>query len=226
MHDATEPTLDLPENMTPKATGPGGAVANFAPTASDLVDGSAPVTCSPASGGAFPVGETTVDCSAEHGAGNEAADGFEVGVTQTGVALDIKPQTCPNPLSTSATGSYPVAILGTGELEVSQVDTAKPIRLEGVAAQALSKGAVRDAATPFAGTIAAPPQAGQCTKAGADGNQDLDLKFDAQQVVRALGPIRDKEARVLGLTAYLKDGTHVEGEDVVVTNTTSTTKRR
>ena len=180
MHDATEPTLDLPEDMTLEATGPTGAVANFAPTASDLVDGSAPGTCCPASGGTFPVGETTVDCSAEDGAGNGATGGFEVGVTQTGVALDIKPQTCPNPLGTSAAGSYPVAILGTGELDVSQIDTAKPIRLEGVAAQALSKGAVKDAAAPFAGTVTDPPQAGQCTKAGADGKQDLDLKFDAQ----------------------------------------------
>jgi hypothetical protein len=146
----------------------------------------------------------------------------------TNVALDIKPQTCPNALSTSDKGSYPVAIVGSGDLDVSQIvtnDPTKPIKLEGVSAQALSKGAIKDTATPYTGTITNPPQSGQCTKAGADGKQDLNLKFDAQQVVKALGTVTNQEARVVKLEAYLKDGTYVIGEDVIVTNTTSTTNR-
>ena len=227
VQDTTEPTLDLPEDMTLKATGPDGAVATFAATASDLVDGDdVEVNCSPASGSTFPAGETTVNCSAKDEAGNEAEGSFKVNVTQTKVALDVKPRTCPNPLSTSDSGSYPVAIVGTSALDVSRIDTARPIRLEGVPAQPLSKGAIKDVATPFAGTIAAPPQAGQCTKAGADDKQDLNLKFDAQQVIKALGQVANKEVRVLRLTAYLKDGTYVTSEDVVVLNTTSTTKRK
>lgn len=205
----------------------------FEAVATDDKDGSVLVSCSPASGSTFPIGETTVNCSAEDGAGNEAKGSFKVSVTQTKVALDIKPQSCPNPLSTSDSGSYPVAIVGTSDFDVFQIDTTKPIQLEGVSAQALSKGAIKDVATPFTGTITNPPLAEQCTKAGADGSQDLNLKFDAQQLINALKQAKPfttfttyKEVRVLKLTAYLKDGTYTTGEDVVVTNTTSTTKRK
>ncbi len=49
--------------MTAPATGPDGATVSFTATATDLVDGSVPVTCVPASGGYLP-GETTVSCTA------------------------------------------------------------------------------------------------------------------------------------------------------------------
>lgn len=233
--DETDPVLTLPDDVTEEATGPDGAAVAFQVSATDetgptnpevsCTKGDPSVAVSP-EGETFPIGTTEVKCSATDTAGNRAEGSFKVNVTQTKVALDVKPQTCPNPLSSGATGSYPVAIVGTGDLDVSQIDTAKPIQLEGVEAQALSKGAIKDVATPFAGTITDPPQAGQCTKAGADGKQDLNLKFDTQQIVKALGQVTNKEVRVLKLTAYLKDGTYIKGEDVVVTSTTSTTKRK
>ncbi len=45
---------------------------------------------------------------------------------------------------------------------------------------------------------------------------DITLKFDAQSVIAALGPVADGEVRVLHLTGKLKDGTDIIGEDVVV----------
>jgi hypothetical protein len=50
--------------MIVEATGPGGATLTFSATASDLVDGSVPVTCTPASGATFGFGLTIVTCSA------------------------------------------------------------------------------------------------------------------------------------------------------------------
>ncbi len=50
---------------------PAGAVVTFAtPTAIDAVDGPMPVTCTPPSGATFPVGVTSVVCSATDAAGN------------------------------------------------------------------------------------------------------------------------------------------------------------
>jgi HYR domain len=80
--DTTPPALDDLFDLTVQATGPGGAVVTFEPKAVDLVDGSVAVACSPASGSQFPVGVTTVQCTAEDSRGNEAAGSFTVTVTE------------------------------------------------------------------------------------------------------------------------------------------------
>jgi hypothetical protein len=135
--------------------------------------------------------------------------------------VDIKPTTCPNALSTPASGTIPVAILGTPSFDVSKVDPASVI-LEGVEAQTGRRVTIKDVATPFSGTITEPPQDGDqfdCTIAGPDGQNDLNLKFDAKSVVGAMGPITEKKTlKVLTLTGVLNDGTLIEGKDVVVIN--------
>jgi len=78
--DRTPPKLTLPSDMTVQATSPGGAVVIFSASASDLVDGSVPVTCIPASGSTFPGGTTVVTCSATDKAGNSASASFKVTV--------------------------------------------------------------------------------------------------------------------------------------------------
>jgi hypothetical protein len=49
-------------------------------TAVDLVDGAIPATCSPASGALFPIGATTVHCTAADARGNSASGDFTVTV--------------------------------------------------------------------------------------------------------------------------------------------------
>ncbi len=51
---------------------------------------------------------------------------------------------------------------------------------------------------------------------GPDGLEDLTLKFDAQEIVAAIGAVTDGECLVLEVTGNLKDGTPIQGEDVVV----------
>jgi hypothetical protein len=80
VQDTTAPTLTLPSNMTVSATSAAGAVVTFSASASDLVDGSVAVTCTPASGSTFAPGTTTVNCSATDAAGNEASGSFTVSV--------------------------------------------------------------------------------------------------------------------------------------------------
>ncbi len=56
-----------------EATGPSGAVVTYtAPTATDIVDGSVPVTCVLASGSTFYLGISTITCSAADSRGNPA----------------------------------------------------------------------------------------------------------------------------------------------------------
>ncbi|WP_298821575.1 HYR domain-containing protein, partial [uncultured Chloroflexus sp.] len=46
--------------------------------------GSVAVTCAPASGSVFPLGETTVSCVASDAAGNRASGSFTVTITPAG----------------------------------------------------------------------------------------------------------------------------------------------
>ncbi|HEX4493126.1 MAG TPA: HYR domain-containing protein [Acidimicrobiia bacterium] len=81
--DTTPPVLTVPSHLTLEATGPDGAVATFTPTASDTVDGTDVVTCSPVSGSVFALGTTAVDCSATDAAGNIGTASFNVKVQDT-----------------------------------------------------------------------------------------------------------------------------------------------
>jgi hypothetical protein len=81
--DTTAPALNLPQDIVAEATGPNGATVSFTATATDAVDGSVPVTCAPPSGSVFPLGETTVNCSAVDAASNQAQGSFKVTVADT-----------------------------------------------------------------------------------------------------------------------------------------------
>jgi flagellar hook assembly protein FlgD len=73
--DTVRPTLNLPANITT-----GNQVVNYTATATDNIDGSVPVTCSPASGSTFPSGTTTVQCAATDSHANTAIGSFNVTV--------------------------------------------------------------------------------------------------------------------------------------------------
>jgi len=81
--DTAPPVLTLPANITVEATSAAGAVVNYVATASDAVDGAVPPSCAPASGSAFPLGKTTVSCTATDAAGNSAQSFFDVFVVDT-----------------------------------------------------------------------------------------------------------------------------------------------
>ena len=68
--DKTAPVLTVPAVTYAVATGPNGARVTIDATATDLVDGTVAVVCSPASGSQFPMGSTTVTCTATDSHGN------------------------------------------------------------------------------------------------------------------------------------------------------------
>jgi hypothetical protein len=83
VHDTTPPQLILPGNITVEADSGSGKAVSYAASASDIVSGALPASCSPAPGSTFPIGTTTVNCSATDGAGNPAHGSFTVTVHDT-----------------------------------------------------------------------------------------------------------------------------------------------
>jgi hypothetical protein len=133
-----------------------------------------------------------------------------------GVALDVKPESCPNPLNTKDKGWLPMAILGTEDFDVTQVDPVS-LHLEHLTGVAPVTWALEDVATPYEPYLG-KADAYECTEAGPDGYLDLTLKFDAQEVVAALGELSDGDVMVLHIGGTLKEaygGTAIVGEDVV-----------
>jgi hypothetical protein len=78
VRDTTPPALKLPANITVEASGPKGTAVSYSASAIDLVSGAVSPVCSPASGSAFPLGSTTVKCTASDAAGNTASGNFTV----------------------------------------------------------------------------------------------------------------------------------------------------
>jgi hypothetical protein len=127
------------------------------------------------------------------------------------VPLDVKPESCRNPLNVNSRGGLPVAIAGTDVLDVMEIEISS-LRLEGV--YPLRWGH-EDVATPFE-PLVGKQDAFDCTEAGADGIMDLTMLFDAQEIVSAVGDVEDGDVIILHLTGSLLDGTAIYGEDVVV----------
>ena len=78
--DTTPPVPTVPAGVAADATSPAGAVVTYAVSAHDDVDPSPVVTCAPAPGGTFAIGNTTVTCTATDASGNAATASFVVHV--------------------------------------------------------------------------------------------------------------------------------------------------
>jgi hypothetical protein len=81
VQDQENPALTVPANLSiMTAPGQTSAIVEYAATATDN-SGSVAVACAPLSGTAFPVGVTTVTCTAIDDSGNVATGSFTVTVT-------------------------------------------------------------------------------------------------------------------------------------------------
>jgi hypothetical protein len=136
------------------------------------------------------------------------------------VSVDIKPGSCRNPLNVKSQGVLPVAILGTADFDVSQIDFGTiEVYLEGedevelVSATPL-RGAMEDVATAYESSTD-EGDATDCNEQGPDGYVDLMLKFDTQEVVALLVDVSDGDVLYLGFHGMLLDGTTFEGGDSV-----------
>jgi hypothetical protein len=130
------------------------------------------------------------------------------------VAVDVTPRRCPNSLSKRATGTLSVAIAGTAQFDVTQVNVST-VKLEGVQAMRASVKDVTAPVTPFLGKQDCSED---CASTVPDATKDLVLEFDSKAILAALGTVSAGQCKVLKLTGNLKPesgGKPILGEDVV-----------
>lgn len=116
--DTTPPILAVPADMTAEATSPAGAAVTYNATATDDVDPNPTVACAPPSGSTFPIGSSSVNCTATDASGNSASGSFMVTVQDTTPPV----LTVPADITTAATSPAGAAV----SYSVSAVDIADP----------------------------------------------------------------------------------------------------
>jgi hypothetical protein len=104
VRDTTGPVITVVPPAPATAPAGGTAVVTFTATAADAVDGVRPVTCTPASGTAFPIGATTVSCTATDTRGNTGRAAFPVVVSVQGSPSAAPTLNVPPDQTVEATG--------------------------------------------------------------------------------------------------------------------------
>lgn len=149
-------------------------------------------------------------------------DGFRTRVLIDGVTaviearLDIKPESCPNPISTRNRGVVPIAIVGTDLFDPTQIDVnsimlARADGAGGAVSPLEDRDRIEDVATPFEGDLC------DCHILGGDGVDDLSLKFPAPELIEILALESVPEGTYLSLvvTGALLDGTGFRASDCI-----------
>ena len=139
------------------------------------------------------------------------------------VPVDIRPQSCPNPLSNKSKGVLPVAILGTDDFNPTTVDPATVAlgRADGVGGTVSPllgppgpQPYIEDVGTPFNGAFS--EDCYDCTEEEGDGILDLTLKFSIQDFLAVADGFGDGDCVPLQLTGATYDGTPFSGSDNVL----------
>jgi hypothetical protein len=137
------------------------------------------------------------------------------------IPIDIKPGACPNPWNRNGRGILTVAVSGTEDFDVTDIDLSTLVisRADGEGGTlAPNEGPpgphpmVKDIATAFA-----PADTCDCEHLGADGIPDLSLPFRTNDLVRELdlGDLPQGAMPELLVSGTLFDGTPFSGSDCV-----------
>jgi hypothetical protein len=86
--DSLPPVITCPANIVAISAASGGALVNFTVTATDDSGVAPTITCVPPSGSVFPLGQTTVTCTATDGDGLSSTCSFTVTVLSRGEAVE------------------------------------------------------------------------------------------------------------------------------------------
>ncbi len=136
------------------------------------------------------------------------------------ITLDIKPTSCPNPLNTRSQGVLSAAVAGSESFDVTEVDDRSLflLRADGIGGSVepiTGPSAwtvwLEDVTTPFEGELC------DCHELGADGIDDLLMRFSTPETVAALGlDTEPKDTMIeLSLRGLLIDGTVFSASDCV-----------
>jgi hypothetical protein len=159
----------------------------------------------------FTSGVNTATTASTSASGDCLSWGAQVVSVKTALNafIDIKAGSCPNSFNINSNGKLPVAILGTAWFNVADIDPST-VMLEGVSPT--KAPSMSDVSMPY---MAFPMGCYDCNTGGADGRMDLNLKFETQDVVAALGSVQNGDCKVVKITGNLMNGTPFEGTDVL-----------
>ncbi len=124
--DVVAPVIATPSNLLVGTVNGSGETVTFNATATDDEDGPVTVVCTPPSGGVFPIGSTTVTCTASDTSGNHSQTSFTVTVNDD-TLNDISPPaiTVPANITVPATSLAGTTVtFTTSALDV--IDGARP----------------------------------------------------------------------------------------------------
>jgi LPXTG-motif cell wall-anchored protein len=158
----TSPTITPPANISVAATSASGAVVSFTATADDLEDVAITPVCTPASGSTFPIGETTVTCTATDSEGNSVSGTFVVTVRNTAPVLSVPANVSVTASSASgAPVTFAATALDTQDGRLTPVCTPASgttfvVGMTTVTCRVVDSLGLSDSAT-FVVTVAAPP---------------------------------------------------------------------
>jgi len=99
--DTTAPDITCPADTTITCSGPDGMEVSFEVEVSDSCDSAPVLECTPESGSVFPVGTTTVNCTATDADGNSSECSFDITVMADETPPEI---TCPDDVTLECTG--------------------------------------------------------------------------------------------------------------------------
>jgi len=188
VEDTTPPNIAALDDIVVVANGLSGIVVNFSADAEDIVDGTFAASCLPISGSTFPLGETTVTCSAVDNAGNAAEDALFTITVELVLGVEIQSVK----LNLGKNGVLPVVVPGSSDVDVTRIDVSS-LELNGA-------GAAHD---------------GHIDDVDGDRIDDLMVHFPVPELAIAPPPA-DGDVVTLTLTGELNDGAPFEGADDVM----------
>jgi hypothetical protein len=128
------------------------------------------------------------------------------------VGFDIKPTSCPNPVNRDSKGVIPMAILGSDDFDVGDIDRST-INIEGISPV---KTGYEDVATPYEPGPDGLVDQMNCTTEGPDGYTDLIMHFKTSEIATLLEGLNKKDVFVLTIQGEMEDGRVFRGEDIIV----------
>lgn len=129
-----------------------------------------------------------------------------------GVGLDIKPGSCPNPINRTSKGVVPMAILGSDDFDVSEINVST-VNIEGIFP---AKSIFEDVATLYDPGPDGLDDKMDCTSEGPDGYTDLLLHFKTETLAPILAGYVKNDVVILTIQGELNDGRVFRGEDIIV----------
>jgi len=158
--------------------------------------------------------------------GGVCVEGAAECVAPTGVVMDIRPGSCPNPINRRSRGVIPIALFGSSDFDVEQVDISSLVlfRADGEGGMASPHEGPPGPHTTLGdiGAAGLPGEEGEdcaCRESlsEADGFMDLVMKFNTANVMHQLELDEfERGTQVeLMLSGYMLDGSEFSASDCV-----------